>query len=59
LHVFGGSVSLIGTILLAPRKDRQGKKFRPVGGNLTPVSISGQHAHTEAAGTVVCEIAAV
>jgi len=41
IHVLSGSVSLIGTILLAPRKDRQGKKFRPVGGNLTPLMLVG------------------
>lgn len=41
IHVFAGSVSLIGTIMLAPRKDRQGKKFKPVGGNLTPLMLAG------------------
>jgi len=41
IHVFSGSISLIGTILLAPRKDRQGKKFKPVGGNLTPLMLVG------------------
>lgn len=41
IHVFAGSVALIGTIMLAPRKDRNGKKFKPVGGNLTPLMLTG------------------
>jgi len=41
IHVFSGSVALLGTILLAPRKERKGKRFRSIGGHLTPLILVG------------------
>lgn len=41
IHVFGGSAALLGTILLAPRRDREAKGFKPVGGNLIPLILAG------------------
>lgn len=41
IHVFAGSVALLGTILLAPRKERKGRSFKSVGGQLTPLMLVG------------------
>lgn len=41
IHVFAGSAALIGTVLVAPRRDRRGKGFSPIGGNLTPLIMVG------------------
>ncbi|XP_047134634.1 putative ammonium transporter 1 isoform X2 [Hydra vulgaris] len=41
LHVFAGSASLIGTILLSARKERQKKNFPPLDGQITPLMLVG------------------
>jgi len=41
IHVFAGSCSLIGTVILGRRRDRKDKRFSPVGGNVNPLIVLG------------------
>jgi len=41
IHVFGGSCALIASILVGSRKERRGKTFQPLGGNLNPLIVVG------------------
>lgn len=45
IHIFGGTCALIGTIIIGTRKERNGKKFAALGGNLNPVSSHFQHTN--------------
>lgn len=41
IHIFAGSVSLIGTVLVGSRRDRKDKRFAPLGGNVNPLIVIG------------------
>jgi len=41
IHIFGGTCALIGTIIIGTRKERNGKKFAALGGNLNPLIVVG------------------